>query len=436
MYYIVENSDQLSRLEPTKTAFVQIVLKNDCYHPMLSSLSLVYYNNGSKGYILSVDHSESFSLSIEQITEFLNSHETIYLIDAKFHSYHLGLRNVVDLKLVMLDSKNETEDFNCDTQFHRQMYNNYGTHFKNIDSVIPISKHYEKCECFYDQVKYLIGLELDQTFDKQILDAYKYVEQSGIRINDELLSKVYDVQNSAGVIRDSIAYSNYNLYNLTGRPTNSFNGINFLAIPKEGDFRKCFLPQNDYLVEFDFEGYHLRLIAKLVNLELPKSESIHKILASEYFNKPVEEVTEEEYKQSKTITFRQLYGKIEDKYKDITFFKSLKEYSEQEWNKFKSQRSYVLPTGRILKDTGSMTKNKLFNYILQNSETKTNVEKILLIKEYLLGRKTKLILITYDAFLFDFCVEDGKETLVELKSILEQGDFPVKHRHGKDYSFT
>ena len=74
--------------------------------------------------------------------------------------------------------------------------------------------------------------------------------------------------------------------------------------------------------------------------------------------------------------------------------------------------------------------------ILQNSETKTNVEKILLIKEYLLGRKTKLILITYDAFLFDFCVEDGKETLVELKSILEQGDFPVKHRHGKDYSFT
>jgi hypothetical protein len=111
-------------------------------------------------------------------------------------------------------------------------------------------------------------------------------------------------------------------------------------------------------------------------------------------------------------------------------------YTDQEYKKYKTQSSYVLPTGRILKKHSTITKHKLFNYILQNLETKTNVEKILKIKEYLKDKKTKLILITYDAFLFDFSVQDGKEVLIEIKDILQQGGFPVKHIHGTNYSFS
>lgn len=435
MYYIVEKTEQLINLQASDSAFVQLILCDSNSHPKLSSPSLIYYNNGEKGYVLCIDHSEGFSLPLREANEFLKKHSKLYVIDAKFHSYHLDSSNMIDLNLVMLDSNNTLKEYDCDTPFHRQIKQRH-SELSSLDRIIPISKHYEACECFYDQVKYLMGLELDQTFDKQILDAYRYVEQSGIGINDRILKENYQLPISSGLVRDSVAYSSYNLYNLTGRPTNAFGGINFLAIPKEGDFRKAFVAKNDYLVEFDFEGYHLRLIAKLVSENVPNSEPMHKVLAGQYFKKPTEEVTEEEYKQAKVITFRQLYGGVEDQYKDIEFFQKLKSYTEEEWKKYKSQRSYVLPTGRVLKETSSMTKHKLFNYVLQNLETKTNVEKIHAIRSYLLGKATQLVLITYDAFLFDFCVEDGKETLLGIKEILELGGFPTKHTYGKDYSFT
>ena len=432
MYYIVEKSEQLSKLEPSESAFVQLILSNHTHHPKLSSPSLIYYNNGEKGYILAIEHSESFSLSIKQVNEFLKKHTKIYLIDAKYHSYHIDTSNVIDLNLVMLDSNNSVKELDCNTQFHRQLYQK-SLELTNLDAIVPISKHYEKCECFYDQVKYLIGLELDQSYDKLILDAYKYVEENGIGVKDEQLSKLYDLQNSAGFIQDSVSYSYYNLYNLTARPTNSFRSVNFLAIPKEGDHRSCFVPKKDFLVEFDFDSYHLRLISNLVGFSQPEG-SMHEYLGKKYFDK--QELTQEEYKQAKIITFRQLYGGVEDQYKHIDFLSSMNEFVNNEYKKYKAQSSYVLPTGRIVKQHSSITKYKLFNYVLQNLETKTNVDKILALKTYLSEKATQLVLITYDACLFDFSIQDGKETLLGIKQILERGGFPTKHTHGKDYSFT
>ena len=68
-------------------------------------------------------------------------------------------------------------------------------------------------------------------------------------------------------------------------------------------------------------------------------------------------------------------------------------------------------------------------------ETKENVDKIEKITEYLKNKKSKLILITYDSFLFDFSIDDQKETLEEIKRILQQDNMIVKHKYGKDYSF-
>ena len=62
------------------------------------------------------------------------------------------------------------------------------------------------------------------------------------------------------------------------------------------------------------------------------------------------------------------------------------------------------------------------------------IEKIFdLIKKKSL--KTKLILITYDSFLFDFDILDGKETLLKIKEILEENDMIVKHKYGNNYAF-
>ena len=69
-----------------------------------------------------------------------------------------------------------------------------------------------------------------------------------------------------------------------------------------------------------------------------------------------------------------------------------------------------------------MNRNKVFNYLIQAYETESNIKKILLIQDYLLKKKTKLVLYGYDSFLFDFSNQDGVETLREIKS-WSQGDF-------------
>ncbi len=129
------------------------------------------------------------------------------------------------------------------------------------------------------------------------------------------------------------------------------------------------------------------------------------------------------------------YGGIESQYKDIDFFKSLDQYINNEWKKYNAHKALVLPTGRILKKLPGMNKLKLFNYIIQNLETKENIYKILEINKLLSKKKTKLILITYDSFLFDFSKEDDKNTLKNIKTILEGGNMVVKHKYGVNYAF-
>ena len=433
MYFIVESLSQFGNLDIKDECFVQLIPGNDRVHPKLTYPSLLYYHDGEKGYIFPFKHSESFYLDFKMVQEFLKLHKKVYLLDKKFHSYFLDLPNAIDLHFVNLDQTNEFNQFDCDTNLHHDFYSRYG-HLPITNELIPISKHYERCQCLYDYVKGYFGLETDLQTQEDFVSTYKSVEENPIKVDVKCLTDKYQIHDQSYSIQSDKMYSCYNLYNLTGRPTNSFNGINFLAIPKENDFRSCFLPSNDFLVEFDFDAYHLRLIARLINFECPK-DSFHIYLGKQYFEK--EELTEEEYKESKTITFRQLYGGVDKKYKKIPFFAKMEEFAEEVWKAYKSQKGYKLHTGRVIRPDVSMTKYKLFNYVVQNLETKENIYKIQEIQNYLknTAAKTKLILITYDSFLFDFSKKDGKKTLQEIKNILELGEMIVKHKHGTSYAF-
>ena len=80
-----------------------------------------------------------------------------------------------------------------------------------------------------------------------------------------------------------------------------------------------------------------------------------------------------------------------------------------------------------------MNKNKLFNYLIQAYETESNIKTIIEIKQYLLQKKTKLVLYGYDSFLFDFSKQDGVSTLTEIKDILERNGHMVKAKAGSNY---
>ena len=82
-----------------------------------------------------------------------------------------------------------------------------------------------------------------------------------------------------------------------------------------------------------------------------------------------------------------------------------------------------------------MNPQKLFNYILQNLETSTNVLILWDILCILRGCKTKLVLYTYDSFLLDY---DEKEDIVlqNIRSVFDKYGLNIKENNGYDYNFT
>ena len=82
-----------------------------------------------------------------------------------------------------------------------------------------------------------------------------------------------------------------------------------------------------------------------------------------------------------------------------------------------------------------MNPQKLFNYLLQNLETSMNVCILWDIIKVLRGKKTKLVLYTYDSFLFDWDEEGTDELMEDIKDIFKKYKFNIKVKQGYDYDF-
>jgi hypothetical protein len=284
----------------------------------------------------------------------------------------------------------------------------------------------------FEAVKSYVDTEDNLEWQNKYIQAYKWVEEQGLTVDERVFDKFFEPTWKARSMKDNRIYTSYNLYNITSRPTNAFNSINFLAFNKDNGSRAAFVPQNDVLVEFDFDGYHIRLIANMLNVPLPSNESIHTILGKQYFGK--EELTPEEYQESKKITFRQLYNGVEDEYKGIELFREIDEFIQAMWEEFKRQRSLRLPNGRKIKGK-DFTPQKLFNYYVQCLETVNNVKKLLSLRELFKGKKSKVILVVYDSILIDYSTEDEKGFLASIKKVLEEGGYRVKAQKGYNYNF-
>ena len=303
---------------------------------------------------------------------------------------------------------------------------------KDVNKIIPLPKLYENCEKIYEKVKTTIDFKLPEGFDfynKTATNVFYLLEQSGLGVYYEAFNKLFKPRNPLLNTVDNSVLSYYNLYNITSRPTNAFNSVNFAAIPKGEQYRKCFKPQNDFFIEFDFDGYHLRLLCEQINYELT-NESAHKQLAKLYFDK--NEITDDEYTQAKQINFHAIYGKIPEKWAFLDIFEKIDDYIKTLWKKYEDDGKVLAPiSGKPftskLKD---MNPQKLMNYIMQSLETSRNINILKEVLRYLKDKKTKVVLYTYDAFLFDFSKEDKKSTLEDLKRILESnGNYPVKFKY-------
>ena len=287
----------------------------------------------------------------------------------------------------------------------------------------------------YDQIKGVIDYKIPESFDfynKTATNVFYLLEQPGLGVHYDDYIKMFKPKDPVFNTNNNSVLTSYNLYNATSRPTNAFNSVNFAAIPKSPEHRKSFRPQNDIFVEFDFDGYHLRLLCDQIDFELT-SDSAHKQLAKHYFG--TQDITEEQYLEAKQINFQAIYGKIPEEHRNLEIFKKISEFIKELWRVYEEDGEVLEPIsgkpfGKELKD---MHPAKLMNYVMQSLETSRNILILKEVLRYLQNKKTNVVLYTYDSFLFDFSKEDGIETLDDIKEILEEGGkYPIKFKHSKD----
>ena len=119
------------------------------------------------------------------------------------------------------------------------------------------------------------------------------------------------------------------------------------------------------------------------------------------------------------------------------FFGKVHDYINKIWKEYKQGdfiTSNIYNKKIYRKNLSEMSRNKLFNYMIQLMETENNMKMLSNLIPFLESYKSRLILYSYDSFLFDFNLDDGVDFLRETKKIIESnGLFPTKTGKGNNY---
>ena len=438
MFYIVEEESKLQSLEKLVRlgCYIDVISSNDLYHPKLTTTVAVYVRllKSDHGYIIPINHDEGLNVDKNRVYELLLKANSLYTLDKKNLLYHFNLQGAIDISLLYSMVKYERLEYTKENNTLNYFYNKFREQ-PNVNQLVPISKLYESCDKIYSQVNKAISLDIPEGFNfynNTATNVFYLLEQGGLGIYYEAFNKMFSPRDPIYNTIDNTVLTQYNLYNATSRPTNAFNSVNFAAIPKNPEHRKCFRPTGDHFVEFDFDGYHLRLLSNQIGYELT-DESAHIQLAKLYFEK--DDITDEEYSQAKQINFHAIYGKIPDKWAFLDIFQRIDKYIKELWSEFETNGRILAPISQkpFTEELKDMNPQKLMNYVMQSLETSRNIQILKEVLRYLKDKKTKAVLYTYDSILFDFHKDDGKELLIDLERILsESNKYPVKFKFSND----
>jgi len=434
---VIRTLTQLKKLSTNTDIILIPISGNSKLSPLMSNLSILYYYNISTAaeYLIIINYPDfNSTIKLNDLMYLYNSEFKIYTPNKKtLIQLGLNFSNIYDIQLakyinlaihLLIDNYNTTA--------HKLSYKSI-TNYLAVNHIIPIYKHLEYCQRIKDKIlKLLPRLDFTnpdfESFNNKIILTFIGVEQAGIKVDTKIYNKHF--KNKLYLLsKDNLLYSNYQFDTQTGRPSNSIQGINLNALNKETGIRNLLISRfgsQGSILELDFSGYHIALLADLINY--PLEGDPHKVLASYYHN--TNTPTAEQIEQSKIITFTQIYGGISSQYKHIEFFKQVEIFADILWKQFDG--SYLPLIGRRVRNI----KNKyhLLSFIIQNLETKTNAEMLDKVLKYLETKSTKLILYLYDSFIFDYNSTDGIELIQDLKKIFTtNNNFSVHIKQGLNY---
>ena len=413
MYWLIEDINHIETICRIKhdSAYVDVIPCSHNLHPVENSVCALYFRfeRDDKGYIIPINHSETINFELEEVEKVLQSIGKIFVRDRKEFLHYFPIKHCYQ------PSPSPYTYIPQLTQAHTQLYNRY-PEIQNLNTIVPIVKHYEVCEQNFAKFN---TIRMNSFYQKADL-VFNQLERAGIKVDQTKFEQYFDKE------VNEFIYTQYNLNTLTTRPSNAFGGINFSALDKNNGERECFIPRNNSFIEMDISAYHPTLLANLLDYTFD-SDDIHGSFAKMYGV---------DYAKAKEITFKQIYGGIWKEYQHLEFFKKVTSYTDRLWNEFQLTGHIICPLSGhefVRAELENMNPSKLLNYVLQNLETANNVCILYDIFKVLRGKNTKLVLYVYDSFLFDY---DKSEPGVMLKilGIFNKYKLQTKIKKGTNYA--
>ena len=417
MFWLVESQEQLNGFKKIlgKEAFLEIIPYNPFIHPAQNSICAIYIRplKDYKGYLLPIYHTESSVLFEDDVFLLIKSLEKIYVKDKKEFLHYFPLKQSIDLTF-----PNQIEIKY--TNAHEFIYEKH-KHRVDVNTLIPIVKHYEYCEALFEELEHLIDKPINEFYDLKASWVFCGIEKSGLHVNIDLYNQYFNE------ITEPYIYTKYNFKTLTTRPSNTFNGVNYAALNKENGCRKAFIPRNSTFIEFDISAYHPTLLAHTIGYDF-NNKDIYSHFAQVY---------NLDRQEAKILILQQLYGGVLQQYEKLEFFKKVRIYVDDLWDTFQYQGFIECPLSgfKFYKNKlENMNPQKLLNYVIQNLETANNINLMWEFFKILKGKNTKLVLYTYDSFLFDVDTKE-KDILNAIISVFEKQNLSYKIKDGISYNF-
>jgi len=411
--YIIENEVDLHLINPNDTKLVIPIWSSNRGHEFGFTISFVYIRTKDTEYILNFQHIDANTLKPFDISTLCNE-DTLVLgnryVGSKGYDYeyiyfeHYGVPFVTN-------------------EFFTEVYKGYRTDYVELNDCIPLLKWYE----VLTKVPMIDTIQSWYRRYSHSITQLGRLEGAGVAVVEEKIIDSFAF--NPKYIHNGLVYTKYNPYTTTGRPSNRHLNVNYSALNKSDGSREAIVSrfEGGTLLQMDYESYHIRLIAKMVGYQFPKGETAHQHLANLYGT---------DYETAKGLTFKYLYGGLDDFARGIEYFQKVEEYIQQIYQTFVITGRLTTPLFKReihhTKIEGS-TEQKVFNYLLQALETEINYLKIEEVLNWLEGRKSKLVLYTYDAFLIDTHPMERDEVIKSVPTIMEKGGFPVRTYEGTNY---
>jgi hypothetical protein len=428
---VIETPQQLNEfLEHYRTCdevFLDATRANQTVHPRRSGVSFVLVRAEEREALLPIRHNDATGLNPKYLLK-LNTDARKYVLGKKRILHLVPFRGLVDCRLLRWFIKNRPPSEPLDRIRPTGGLNIYRPLMRLAERS---QRRLDLCERIAGSFGEVVEKRPFRKYNEEVLETLFRVERSGMFARGEEFKKIFGKDLTD---KQNLAYSKYNLYTQTGRPSNAHRGVNYAALDPEQ--REVFSSrfENGSLLNIDYDAFHLRLISSLTGYDAPEG-SFHKHLGKLYFGK--EQLTDKEYSEAKKFTFQFLYNPkgIPEELLQLEFFDGVRTLTERIWDRY--QKHGVIQTAKHGRQiTGSEIENfnpaKALNYTLQSTGVEILCSHMKRLLDYLSGKESKVILYLYDSVLVDLHPSDAKE-LPKFRNIMETEKLKVDFEAGSRF---